>query len=258
MHVHLDRSPRSSDDGSKDRGSGESAGARVLIADDHPLFRDALKGALGRERSGATAIAVVEAGSMDEAVRALEADEAAEDDGGGIDLVLLDLAMPGRSGTEGLLALRGRFPLVAVMVVSATDDATVVRRLVQLGASGFVSKSASIDVIREAVATVLAGGTWFPDVAGTEADPEVERLVAAMATLTPQQTRVLAMLAQGLLNKQIAWELSVSEATVKAHVSAVLAKLGVDSRTQAVIKVAKLGLGLDVGLGSGGGGSAGA
>ena len=219
-------------------GTADAPVGRILIADDHPLFRGALRQALPD-------VTVEEAGDMSATVAALEADEkrVEADDGDPIDLVLLDLAMPGESGLAGLVALRGRFPQVAVVVVSATDDATTVRRLMQLGASGFVSKSSSIDAIREAVSTVMAGGMWFPAVSGTEDDPEVADLLDAIATLTPQQSRVLAMLTRGLLNKQIAWELSVSEATVKAHVSAVLQKLGVDSRTQAVIKAGRVGLG---------------
>ena len=215
---------------------------RILIADDHPLFRGALRQALPDA-------AVVEAGDMDSAVAILEADEAAEGAGAGeggdepIDLVLLDLAMPGDSGMTGLLSLRGRFPQVAVMIVSATDDATTVRRIMQLGASGFVSKSAPLETIREAVDVVMGGGLWFPAVSQGADDPDTAELLDAIATLTPQQNRVLAMLTRGLLNKQIAYELSVSEATVKAHVSAVLQKLGVDSRTQAVIKAARAGLG---------------
>ena len=205
---------------------------RILIADDHPLFRGALRQALPD-------VEVAEVGDMEAATALLADDEGADDP---IDLVLLDLAMPGESGMAGLVSLRARFPQVAVMIVSATDDASTVRRAMQLGASGFVSKSAPIEAIREAVDTVLAGALWFPPVGDVEEDPEVACVLDAVATLTPQQSRVLAMLTRGLLNKQIAYELSVSEATVKAHVSAVLQKLDVDSRTQAVIKAQKAGL----------------
>jgi DNA-binding NarL/FixJ family response regulator len=130
-----------------------------------------------------------------------------------------------------------------VVVVSATDDVSTMRRALELGASGFISKSASIDEIREGVRTVLGGGIWTPpDVdLGSEHDQEIASLIARIQTLTPQQGRVLGMLAEGLLNKQIAYELGVSEATIKAHVSAVLQKLGVDSRTQAVIQLSKIG-----------------
>src|SRR5690606_28816648 len=132
---------------------------------------------------------------------------------------------------------------VPTVVVSAHDDATTIRRSLELGASGFISKSASMDDIRKAVRQVLDGGVAAPDgiELGVEGDPEISNLIARLQTLTPQQSRVLGMLAEGLLNKQIAYELNVSEATIKAHVSAVLQKLGVDSRTQAVIMLSKIG-----------------
>ena len=130
-----------------------------------------------------------------------------------------------------------------MIIVSANEDPTVIRRAVEFGASGFVPKSLEIDRIGEALQAVLAGDTWTPpdvDLSGAE-DKETADLVRRLATLTPQQVRVLMMLSEGLLNKQIAYELSVSEATVKAHVSAILQKLGVDSRTQAVIAAARIG-----------------
>ncbi|MEN0088044.1 MAG: response regulator transcription factor, partial [Pseudomonadota bacterium] len=126
---------------------------------------------------------------------------------------------------------------------SATDDGVTIRRAIGFGASGFISKSAPLDDIRAGMEAVLAGDVWAPaDLNDGEDDPETKAAMAELASLTPQQSRVLAMIAEGLLNKQIAYELSVSEATVKAHVSAVLQKLDVDSRTQAVIKLSRLGL----------------
>lgn len=159
------------------------------------------------------------------------------------DLLLLDLTMPGVSGLSGLIALRAEYVSLPVVVVSASDDQATVRRALDLGASGFISKSASIDEIRDGIAAVLSGEIWTPRgfELGLEQDPEVADLIKRLQTLTPQQSRVLGMLAEGLLNKQIAYELSVSEATIKAHVSAVLQKLGVDSRTQAVIQLSKIG-----------------
>jgi len=204
-----------------------------MIADDHPLFRGALKQALagmGGEPD------ILEAGDF-EAARTIVA---ANDD---LDLILLDLAMPGVSGLSGLVALRGLQAGVPVVIVSAHDDSETIRRALSLGASGFISKSSSMDDIRAAIGTVLAGGIWAPQEIdlGVEADPEISDLIQRIQTLTPQQSRVLSMLAEGLLNKQIAYELGVSEATIKAHVSAVLQKLGVDSRTQAVIQLSKIG-----------------
>lgn len=202
---------------------------RVLIADDHPLFRAALREAMAGEAAD-----ISEAGSFDAASRALEADN-------GFDLVLLDLNMPGVSGFSGLMYLRAQYPALPVVVVSANEDPTTVRRCMDFGASGFIPKTLGVDEMRDAVREVLAGGAWSPpdiDLAGP--DDGSAKLAARLGTLTPQQVRVLMMLSQGLLNKQIAYELGVSEATVKAHVSAILAKLGVESRTQAVIAASKI------------------
>lgn len=214
--------------------SPSSPSHKFVIADDHPLFRGALKQALsgiGLEP------ALLEAGTFADT----KAIVSMHDD---VDLVLLDLTMPGASGLSGLVALRAINATVPIVVVSARDDMETIRRAVELGASGFISKSSSMDEIRQAVDTVLAGGIVAPDEAelGVETDPEILDLIRRLRTLTPQQSRVLNMLADGLLNKQIAYELNVSEATIKAHVSAVLQKLNVDSRTQAVIQLARIGL----------------
>jgi DNA-binding NarL/FixJ family response regulator len=205
---------------------------RLVIADDHPLFRGALREAM----SGLfTAADIAEAGSFDEAVKLL-------DRGGDVDLVLLDLAMPGVRGFSGLMYLRAQYPSVPVVVVSANDDPAVIRRCMEFGASGFIPKTLGIDEIRTAIAGVLEGGVWTPPDVDLKrgSDASTTELVQRLGTLTPQQVRVLMMLSEGLLNKQIAYELSVSEATVKAHVSAILQKLGVESRTQAVIAAAKM------------------
>lgn len=212
-----------------------------IIADDHPLFRGALRQVLSDQPADQTAtqpeeVEIIEAGDFD-AVKALIG---ARDD---FDLLLLDLTMPGGTGLSGLVALKALQPALPIIIVSATDDAPTIRHAMELGASGFISKSASMETIGEAVRAVLAGDIWTPaDIDLDQAqDPEIEALIARLRTLTPQQTRVLTMLAEGLLNKQIAYELGVSEATVKAHVSAVLQKLGVDSRTQAVILLSRIG-----------------
>jgi DNA-binding NarL/FixJ family response regulator len=208
-------------------------GHSFVIADDHPLFRGALKQAL----SGLGGVAeIIETGDFD-------ATRAAVSERPDLDLLLLDLSMPGASGLSGLISLRAAHASVPVVVVSAHDDAGTVRRALELGASGFISKSASMEDIRNAVRTVLDGGIAAPvdlDL-GVEQDPEMSDLIRRLQSLTPQQTRVLAMIANGLLNKQIAYELGVSEATIKAHVSAILQKLGVDSRTQAVILLGRIG-----------------
>ncbi|PSM17352.1 MULTISPECIES: response regulator transcription factor [Nitratireductor] len=210
-----------------------SSGYTFIVADDHPLFRGALKQALvSMDRD----ITILEAGTFSETKAAV----CGRDD---VDLLLLDLTMPGASGLSGLVALRAINSVVPVVVVSARDDTDTIRRALELGASGFISKSASMDEIRIAVTTVLEGGVSAPteEELGPESDPEIFDLIRRLRSLTPQQARVLNMLADGLLNKQIAYELGVSEATVKAHVSAVLQKLDVDSRTQAVIQLARIG-----------------
>lgn len=208
---------------------------RLVIADDHPLFRGALREAV----SGLFArVEFSEAGSFDEVSKLLDA-------GSDVDLILLDLSMPGVRGFSGLMYLRAQYPGVPVVVVSGNDDPAVIRRCMDFGASGFIPKTLDIDGMRKAIVAVLKGGVWTPPdidlAAGTDA--ETAELMSRLATLTPQQVRVLMMLSEGLLNKQIAYELSVSEATVKAHVSAILQKLGVESRTQAVIAAAKIEVG---------------
>ncbi len=212
----------------------------LVIVDDHPLFRgamrQALSGGLDAGMAGIGPVSILEAGGFDQLQKQLSEND-------DIDLVLLDLSMPGVSGFSGLLAIRAEYAAIPVVIVSANDDPTTIRRALDLGASGFVSKSAGIETIREAISKVLQGDVWKPDEIdlATESDPEIAGIVRGLSTLTPQQTRVLSMISQGLLNKQIAYELAVSEATVKAHVSAVLQKMNVDSRTQAVIQLSKLG-----------------
>ena len=205
---------------------------RLVIADDHPLFRGALREAVTGlfER-----VDIAEAGTFNEVAELLER-------GGDVDLVLLDLTMPGVRGFSGLMYLRAQYPGVPVIVVSANDDPAAIRRCMEFGASGFIPKTLGTEAMRGAIQRILSGGVWTPPDVDLSAgsDAETAALMARMATLTPQQVRVLMMLSEGLLNKQIAYQLSVSEATVKAHVSAILQKLGVESRTQAVIAAAKI------------------
>ena len=213
----------------------ESTSYRLVIADDHPLFRGALREAVNGlfERTE-----IAEAGSIDEVTKLLDSD-------GDVDLILLDLTMPGVRGFSGLMYLRAQFPSVPIVIVSANDDPAVIRRCMDFGASGFIPKTLDIEGMRAAISRVLKGGVWTPPDVDIEAgnDAQANALMARLATLTPQQVRVLMMLSEGLLNKQIAYELDVSEATVKAHVSAILQKLGVESRTQAVIAAAKIEIG---------------
>ena len=214
---------------------------KIIVADDHPLFRDALRQAI---ENLDVQYEVQMAGEF-------EAVEALLENSSRIELILLDLNMPGNNGLTGLLRLRSAQPGIPVVIVSANEDPTTVSRSLDMGASGYIPKSSTAEQIRLAISTVLEGGVWVPshlDLHGAE-DSEVAELIQRLQSLTPQQNRVLSMLGEGLLNKQIAYELGVSEATVKAHVSAVLLKLGVDSRTQAVIALSRLGLSSSAGIG---------
>ncbi len=208
------------------------AQTHILIVDDHPLFRDALRHALSTAKSGPK---ISEAGSLDQAAAELGRRN-------NVDLVLLDLKMPGVQGLSGLAYVRASYPDVPVAIVSGLEDPAVIRRALALGASGFVPKSTPAETMRDAVAAILAGEIWVPPGLGasTAEDATLDKLTRRLATLTPQQLRVLMMLKEGRLNKQIAYELDITEATVKAHVSAILLKLDVDSRTQAVIAAAKI------------------
>jgi len=209
---------------------------RLAIADDHPLFRGALREAVIGHTPGAS---IAEVGSFDDLTALLEQEA-------DFDLVLLDLTMPGVRGFSGLIYLRAQYAALPVVVVSGNEEPAVIRRCLDLGASGFIPKSMSVSAMRDAIAAVLRGDTFTPpDMdAPSRGDGETDAIIARLGTLTPQQVRVLMMLSEGRLNKQIAYELSVSEATVKAHVSAILQKLGVESRTQAVIAVSKVETGL--------------
>jgi DNA-binding NarL/FixJ family response regulator len=206
--------------------------SHIVIADDHPLVR----GALAQAVAGAVPDCLVsETGDL-EGLRTILASNDA------VDLVLLDLALPDVRGFSGLAMLRAEYPGVPVVVVSGNTERGAVRRCLDFGAAGFIPKTSDLETMRTAIRAVLSGDVWAPpDVDLTvPADQETADLVRRMATLTPQQLRVLMMVQAGLLNKQIAYELSVSEATIKAHVSAILTKLGVESRTQAVIAAAKI------------------
>jgi DNA-binding NarL/FixJ family response regulator len=204
----------------------------ILVADDHPLILGALRQAVSGAVPGAF---IHEASDFESLAAALEETPV-------MDLVLLDLSMPGVRGFSGLLFLRAERPSVPVIVVSGNEDRAVMRHCLEFGASAFVPKSLDMASMQAAIRAVLDGGRWMPpdfDLAA-RTNPESGALVRRLSSLTPQQVRVLMMLSQGLLNKQIAYELTVSEATVKAHVSAILQKLDVDSRTQAVILAAKI------------------
>lgn len=210
---------------------------RLLIADDHPLFRAALRQAANDSVDNC---AVVEADDLNSVLDTLADDP-------DIDLVLLDLHMPGSQGLSGLATLRGQFPGVAVLVVSAHDEVRTVRRALDHGAAGFIPKSASPAEIGDAIRNVLDCGSWLPPalaqaIKALPADPSDVDLASRLARLTEQQYRVLALLGEGLLNKQIADRLTIQERTVKAHVTAIFEKLGVRNRTQAGVMLRSLDL----------------
>lgn len=207
----------------------------ILIADDHPLFRDALRRAVMQVLPDA---ALREADSVTSLVELANAHPQAE-------LLLLDLNMPGAHGFSALAHVRASFPALPVIVVSAREESALMRRAIGHGAAGFIPKSSDIATIGTALHAVLDGETWLPPGVATHStalDPEEEAMAKRVAELTPQQYRVLAMVCNGLLNKQIAYELDVSEATVKAHMTAILRKLGAHSRTQAVLLAGRLTL----------------
>ena len=209
--------------------------SKVIVADDHPLFREALIHAVGKVLEGA---AVIEAESLESLQAAVETNADA-------DLLLLDLNMPGVSGFSALAWIRKNQAALPTIVVSAIDDPAVMRRALRHGASGYIPKSSSISNIEAGIGAVLDGELWLPegvDPDGGNLDAEEAGVAEALSTLTPHQFRVLMMLGEGLLNKQIAYKLNVSEATIKAHVTAILRKMGVTNRTQAVLAVQQLGV----------------
>lgn len=206
----------------------------IVIADDHPLFRRALTGSL---QAQFTEPKIAEADSFWELQGLLEQDA-------NYDLILLDLMMPGAEGFGVLAFLCAHYSHIPVIVVSAMEQPDIMRRAIDHGAAGFLPKSASIEEMANGVNQVLAGGLWIPEAASHAESTSKDELDSAqtLANLTPQQFKVASMVRRGLLNKQIAYELGVTEATVKAHMTEILRKLGVNSRTQAAMIVDKLAI----------------
>jgi DNA-binding NarL/FixJ family response regulator len=201
------------------------AAPSFLIADDHPMVRDALASALGQAFPGSE---IVMAATLAQVQAALDRQPET-------DALLLDLDMPGMDGLTGVALLRSEYPIVPIIVVSAAREPSVVRRAYEFGASAYIDKSASLEAIVGSVGAVLDGEIFAPP----EAEP-ADTFAQRATQLTPQQWRVLALMIQGDQNKQIAHKLGVGEATVKAHVTVILRKLGVRSRTQAVIEARSL------------------
>lgn len=205
--------------------------ASFLVVDDHPLFLEALRLSLNSAYPNAT---VIEASSITEARKMIA-------ERGSFDLVLLDLSMPDTSGFDGLLELRTVYPKLPVVICSALEDPRIIHEAIGYGASGFISKSVRRSELAAAIEEVMSGNVYLPaNYEPPQAAASTSDLAQRLASLTPQQLRVLKMLRQGMLNKQIAYELNVGETTVKAHVSEILRKLNVASRTQAVIEVSKI------------------
>lgn len=198
------------------------------------MFRDALKLAIKQSFPNSES---VEVPCIDDALAEIDSNDT-------IDLALLDLHLPGVHGFDGLIRLRSNYPRLPVLIVSGLEKETIIGEAMTFGAAGFVPKSAGCKVLAEAITVVLEGGLYTPDSNGMnfddEVDPEIAILLERVSSLTPQQLRVLFMLREGLLNKQIAYELNVRATTIKKHVSEILRKLEVHSRTQAVIELAKL------------------
>jgi DNA-binding NarL/FixJ family response regulator len=202
--------------------------ARAIIADDHPLFRAAMKQAL----SDSLDSDIIEASSFSQLEQQLKQFPQ-------IELVFLDLSMPGNRGLTGLSVLRSQFPDILVVIVSANEDTRVIRQAMALGASGYIPKSVPLPEWQTAVATVLSGDNWLPEsmlsMNLAEPDEEMSEFANKLEQLTPQQFKVLQCISDGLLNKQIAYELGVQETTIKQHASAILRKLNCVNRTQAGI-----------------------
>lgn len=211
--------------------------AKFLIADDHPLFREALKAALQAHFESAI---FVESDSLDSTLDSI-------DKNFDLDLILLDLNMPGCENFYGVIRVCEDFPTIPVVIISASDSAQTISQAIGYGAKGFVSKAAAIATIAEAISTVLQGNTWVPEELHdkiNEISEEQRSIAARVAELTPKQFQVLKYLQSGQLNKQIAYEMGVTEATIKAHISGIFKKLEVNTRTQAVLLVEKLQTGL--------------
>ncbi|GGW95807.1 response regulator [Alteromonas halophila] len=208
---------------------------RILVADDHPLYREALIGALTPYYETAE---LSEADCMEGVLKQLQ-------QGQPVDLILLDLNMPGGEYYNGLLTLREVFPDIPVAVVSASEGVEVVAQVMSMGAQGFIPKSTPTRELAEAISQIAAGSEWLP--AGMrekldKVDDDIKNVITRFRELTPKQIQVLAYLRSGLMNKQIAHEMNVTEATIKAHISAILRKLEINTRTQAVLLMDKLQL----------------
>jgi DNA-binding NarL/FixJ family response regulator len=206
----------------------------LLIADDHPLYRDALKGALNISFND---LNILETNDVNSTVSTLQENE--------VDLLLLDLHMPGSSDLFGFLHIQKQFSDLPIAVISGTEDASLISKIIALGAIGFIPKTASAGSINEAIRTMLEGDVWLPESVRLkikDVDKNFSKLAEDVASLTPSQYKVLCYMKDGLLNKQIGYNLGIAEATVKAHVTVIFRKLGINNRTQGVLIATELQL----------------
>jgi len=200
----------------------------ILIVDDHPLYRDALESALELIFFGAK---ISKSNSLGGAVTII-------DSGFVPDLVMFDLKLPDVSGISGFCKLRGIVPDARILVISSLASVELVQSLMRQGAAGFLPKDASALTLKSVLAKIMAGHTHVPKDYQTQAECETtEHLHPVLRALTPQQQRIMKLICTGKPNKQIAYELSLAEATVKAHITALLRRLGARNRTQAVVMV---------------------
>lgn len=206
----------------------------LLIADDHPLYRDALRGALNTHMDD---VLIFEASDMSQALEIIN-------QGQEIDLLLLDLHMPGSQDLFGLIHIRKIFPDLPVAVVSGTENTEIISKIIEVGALGFVPKTTDAATIAVAIQAMLEGDVWVPEslTSDVKEDPKFSDLADKVATLTPAQYKVLCMLRDGLLNKQIGYNLGIAEKTVKTHITSIFKKLEISNRTQAVIIATQLQL----------------
>jgi DNA-binding NarL/FixJ family response regulator len=207
-------------------------GIHIIIADDNTLYHGAVHSAFADRLAE---VSITQCENFVSLKKTLAKSQP-------VSLILLDVAITGTGGLRGILALRSIAPSVPLVMVSDVADVKFISRAIELGANGFVSKTATPSQLRKAVDAVTTGNmVMVPDIdLHIDEDDDARHIIAQFKSLTRQQARVLGYLGEGLLNKQIAYELTVSEATVKAHVSAILQKLNVDSRTQAVATIARL------------------
>lgn len=203
-------------------------GPTIVIADDHPLMRAAIRASVEKSWPGHAIVEVPDAAAA-----------RAEAEKGEVALMTLDLHMADSAGLTTLMDLRRDFPAMPVAIISASEEARIWQGAKSLGAAAFIPKSAPMDLMREALSAVASGDLWFPEHMD-EVSGEEDDALARLSRLTPAQRRILALVAEGRLNKQIAHEMQISEATVKAHLTGIFRRLGVINRTQAVLMAGKL------------------